>query len=201
VPRRTGDVVFPFFSAGHDRIGSVEQRSVAGKNVEAVGSFEERSKEVNVGTLDSRGRSDLEIDLHKLCNQNNANDTTKIDSTDGSRRSSIFEQTSRSTTSAEQIDLNNKFRRDKPDESDTKMIRINVIRRGFGPIYHGDQTNSKITIRELNLRKIKSNPLELLTLKLIEINSHAWHNIRSQRSASKYTDMRPQTLGLFWSLP
>jgi hypothetical protein len=35
--------------------------------------------------------------------------------------------------SAEQIDLNNKFRRDKPDESDTKMIRINVIQRGFRP--------------------------------------------------------------------
>jgi hypothetical protein len=24
------------------------------------------------------------------------------------------------------------------------VIRINVIRRGFGPIFHGDQTNSKI---------------------------------------------------------
>jgi hypothetical protein len=32
--------------------------------------------------------------------------------------------------SAEQINLNNKFRREKPDKSDTKMIRINVIRRG-----------------------------------------------------------------------
>jgi hypothetical protein len=80
------------------------------------------------------------------------------------------------------------------------MIRINVIRRGFGRIFHGDQTNSKITTRELNLRQIKSNPLELLTLKLTGINSHAWYNIRSRRSASKHTDMRPQTLGLFWSL-
>jgi hypothetical protein len=26
----------------------------------------------------------------------------------------------------------------------TYVIRINVIRRGFGPIFHGDQTNSKI---------------------------------------------------------
>jgi hypothetical protein len=34
---------------------------------------------------------------------------------------------------AEQIDLNNKFRRDKPDESDTKRIRINVIQKGFRP--------------------------------------------------------------------
>jgi hypothetical protein len=32
-----------------------------------------------------------------------------------------------------------KNHREKPDESDTKMIRINVIRRGFGPIFHGDQ--------------------------------------------------------------
>jgi hypothetical protein len=80
------------------------------------------------------------------------------------------------------------------------VIRISVIQRGFGPIFHGDQTNSKITTRELNLRQIKSNPLELLTLKLTGINSHAWYNIRSQRSASKHTDMRPQTLGLFWSL-
>jgi hypothetical protein len=93
------------------------------------------------------------------------------------------------------------IRREKPDKSDTKMIRINVIRRGFGPIFHGDLTNSKITTRELNLRQIKSNPLELLTLKLTGINSHAWHNIRSQRSAIKHTDMRPQTLGLFWSIP
>jgi hypothetical protein len=46
--------------------------------------------------------------------------------------------------SAEQIDLNNKFRRDKPDESDTKMIRINIIQSGFGPIFHNDQTDSKI---------------------------------------------------------
>jgi hypothetical protein len=80
------------------------------------------------------------------------------------------------------------------------VIRINVIRRGFGPIFHGDQKNSKITTRELDLRQIKSNPLELLTLKLTGINSHAWYNIRSRRSANKRTDMRPQTLGLFWSL-
>jgi hypothetical protein len=46
--------------------------------------------------------------------------------------------------SGEQIDLNNKFHRDKPDESDTKMIRINVIQRGFGTLFHGDQTDSKI---------------------------------------------------------
>jgi hypothetical protein len=59
------------------------------------------------------------------------------------------------------------------------LIRINVIQRGFGPIFHDDQMNSKITTRELNLRQIKSNPLELLTLKLTEINSHAWYNIRS----------------------
>jgi hypothetical protein len=84
----------------------VEQRSVAGKNVEAVGSFEEQSKEVKGGTQDSRGRSDLEIDLHKLCNRNNANDATKINSTDGSRRSSIFEQTSRSTTLADKTQQN-----------------------------------------------------------------------------------------------
>jgi hypothetical protein len=80
------------------------------------------------------------------------------------------------------------------------MIRINVIRRGFGPIFHGDQTNNKIATRELNLRQIKSNPLELLMLKLTGINSHAWYNIRSRRSVCKHTDMRPQTLGLFWSL-
>jgi hypothetical protein len=80
------------------------------------------------------------------------------------------------------------------------MVRINVIRRGFDPIFHGDQTNSKITTRELNLRQIKSNPLELLTLKLTGINSHVWYNIRSRRSASKHTDMHPQTLGLFWSI-
>jgi hypothetical protein len=46
--------------------------------------------------------------------------------------------------SAEQIDLNNKFHHDKPDKSDTKMIRINVIQSGFGPIFHSDQTDSKI---------------------------------------------------------
>jgi hypothetical protein len=80
------------------------------------------------------------------------------------------------------------------------LIRINVIRRGFGPIFHDEQTNSKITTRELNLRQIKSNPLELLMLKLTGINCHAWYNIRSRRSASKHTDMCPQTLGLFWSL-
>jgi hypothetical protein len=45
--------------------------------------------------------------------------------------------------SAEQINLNSKFRRDKPDESDTKMIWINVIQRGFGPIFHGDQTQQQ----------------------------------------------------------
>jgi hypothetical protein len=35
------------------------------------------------------------------------------------------------TNLGKKIDLNNKFRREKPDESDTKMIRINVIRRGL----------------------------------------------------------------------
>jgi hypothetical protein len=39
----------------------------------------------------------------------------------------------------QQIDLKKKLRREKPDESDTKMIRINVIRMGFGPIFHGDR--------------------------------------------------------------
>jgi hypothetical protein len=33
----------------------------------------------------------------------------------------------------QQIDLNNKLRREKPDESDTKKMQINVIRRGFRP--------------------------------------------------------------------
>jgi hypothetical protein len=44
----------------------------------------------------------------------------------------------------QQIDLNNKLRREKPNESDTKMMRINVIQRGFGPIFHGHQIDSKI---------------------------------------------------------
>jgi hypothetical protein len=73
-----------------------------------------------------------------LCNQNNASEAMKIDSTDGTQRSSIFEQKPanrrpQQKNSIEQIDLNNKFRRDKPDESDTKMIQINVIQRGFRP--------------------------------------------------------------------
>jgi hypothetical protein len=38
----------------------------------------------------------------------------------------------------QQINLNNKLRREKPDESDTKMIWINMIQRVFGPIFHGD---------------------------------------------------------------
>jgi hypothetical protein len=95
-----------FFFAGHDRIGSMEQRSVAGKKHRGGGFLRRAIKGSHVGTLDSRGRSDLEIDLHKLCNQNNANNTMKIDSTDGSRRSSIFEQTSRSTTSADKTQQN-----------------------------------------------------------------------------------------------
>jgi hypothetical protein len=47
--------------------------------------------------------------------------------------------TSADKNSAEQIDLNSKLRHDKPDESDTKMIRINMIQRGFGTIFHGDR--------------------------------------------------------------
>jgi hypothetical protein len=31
-----------------------------------------------------------------------------------------------------------------PWNKNFQMIRINVIRRGFGPIFHGNQTNSKI---------------------------------------------------------
>jgi hypothetical protein len=58
---------------------------------------------------------------------------------------------SNSRAKFQQINLS-KNRREKPDESDTKMIRINVIRKGFGPIFHGNQMNSKITTRELNLR-------------------------------------------------
>jgi hypothetical protein len=63
---------------------------------------------------------------------------TKSDSTDGLvdlhslNKNQQIDNLSR-YNSAEQIDLNNKFRRDKPDESDTKMIRINVIQRGFRP--------------------------------------------------------------------
>jgi hypothetical protein len=55
------------------------------------------------------------------------------------------EQSSADKSQQEPINLNNKFRREKPDESDTKMIRINVIRKGFGPIFHGDQTQQQDT--------------------------------------------------------
>jgi hypothetical protein len=36
-----------------------------------------------------------------------------------------------------------KNRCEKPDKSDTKMIRINVIQRGLGPIFHGDQQQQR----------------------------------------------------------
>jgi hypothetical protein len=79
-----------------------------------------------------------ELDLPKLCNQNNADEATKIDrqmelgDCQSWSKNQQIDDLNRQN-SAEQIDLNNKFRRDKPDESDTKMIRINVIQRGFRP--------------------------------------------------------------------
>jgi hypothetical protein len=48
----------------------------------------------------------------------------------------------RSPLAAEQTLADNsqqQIHRDKLDNSDTKMIWINVIQRGFGSIFHGDQ--------------------------------------------------------------
>jgi hypothetical protein len=53
--------------------------------------------------------------------------------------------------SAELINLNNKLRRDKPDESDTKMIRINVIRRGLAQSFTAIKQTARYK-RELNLK-------------------------------------------------
>jgi hypothetical protein len=72
----------------------------------------------------------------------------------------------------QQIDLNNKLRREKPDESDTKMMRINMIQRGFGPIFHDDQIDNKInqSLSRLDLL----HELQNRSLRISKQNQRYW---------------------------
>jgi hypothetical protein len=137
--------------------------------------IDQSKEEGNVGTLDSWGQSDLKRSIYRSCATKTM--LTKRPKLIDRWNSAIVSKNQliddlNIQNSAEQIDLNNKFRRDKPDESDTKMIRIKVIQSGFGPIFHSDQTYKKInqSLSRLDLL----HELQNRSLRISKQNQRYW---------------------------